>query len=164
MGGGGRRASPTRVWECLAAVASGDLRGLLESEAAAAAGGSAAGASLLEMAGSGPGGAGRPAVEIRGGTGGEVTAGLSCQRLLVEAAAFERFGYSDMAAACARSVLQVRGVFRLCAVWFVRRWRGGAREQILLQTRSGKCGGSEEGDRASWWGIGMRVNMPWLSD
>ncbi|CBJ31427.1 Putative subunit of the Anaphase Promoting Complex [Ectocarpus siliculosus] len=31
------------------------------------------------------------------------------QRLLVEAGAFERFGYSDMAAACARSVLQIHG-------------------------------------------------------
>lgn len=104
MGGGARRkrASPTRVWECLAAVASGDLRGLLESEAANA------GAGLLDsMAASGAGGGGRPAVELRGGTGGEVAAGLSCQRLLVEAGAFERFGYSDMAVACARSILQV---------------------------------------------------------
>eukprot|EP00903_Cladosiphon_okamuranus_P005713 g5672.t1 len=105
-GGGPRpkRASPTRVWECLAAVASGDLRGLLESEAASA------GAGMLDsMAASGVGGGGRPAVELRGGTGGEVAAGLSCQRLLVEAGAFERFGYSDMAVACARSVLQVHG-------------------------------------------------------
>lgn len=102
VGGSRRRASPTRVWECLAAVASGDLRGLLESEAASA------GAGLLDsMAASGAGGGGRPAVELRGGTGGEVAAGLSCQRLLVEAGAFERFGYSDMAVACARSVLQV---------------------------------------------------------
>ncbi|CAN0355021.1 unnamed protein product, partial [Ectocarpus fasciculatus] len=31
------------------------------------------------------------------------------QRLLVEAGAFERFGYSDVAAACARSVLQIHG-------------------------------------------------------
>lgn len=99
---GRKRASPTRVWECLAAVASGDLRGLLESEAANAGGG------LLDsMAASGAGGGGRPAVELRGGTGGEVAAGLSCQRLLVEAGAFERLGYSDMAVACARSVLQV---------------------------------------------------------
>eukprot|EP00752_Nemacystus_decipiens_P012770 g11309.t1 len=106
MGGGARRkrASPTRVWECLAAVASGDLRGLLESEAANA------GTGLSDnMPTSGAGGGGRPAVELRGGTGGEVAAGLSCQRLLVEAGAFERFGYSDMAVACARSVLQVHG-------------------------------------------------------
>lgn len=102
-GGGRRRAPPTRVWECLTAVASGDLNGLLESETA---GGGAAGL-LDSMAASGAGAVGRPAVEVRGGTGGEVAAGLSCQRLLVEAGAFERFGYSDMAAACARAVLQV---------------------------------------------------------
>lgn len=105
MGAGGRRKrpSPTRVWECLAAVDSGDLRGLLESEAATVGAGS-----LNGMATSGAGGGARPAVELRGGTGGEVAAGLSCQRLLVEAGAFERFGYSDMAVACARSILQVR--------------------------------------------------------
>lgn len=95
-----------RVWECLAAVSSGDLRGLLDSEV------SNNGPGLLEnMAASGAGGD-RPAVELRGGTGGEVAAGLSCQRLLVEAGALERCGYSDMAAACARSVLQVR-----CPCW-----------------------------------------------
>lgn len=100
--GGRKRASPTRVWECLAALSSGDLRGLLQSEA------SNTGPGLLEsMAASGAGGD-QPVVELRGGTGGEIAAGLSCQRLLVEAGAFERCGYSDMAAACARSVLQVR--------------------------------------------------------
>lgn len=137
MGGGARRkrASPTRVWECLAAVASGDLRGLLESEAANAGGG------LLDtMAASGAGGGGRPAVELRGGTGGEVAAGLSCQRLLVEAGAFERFGYSDMAVACARSVLQVS--FLLVSAWMVLSSSvQSAAERLPLVLCWGRCAG-----------------------
>ena len=137
MGGGARRkrASPTRVWECLAAVASGDLRGLLESEAVNAGGG------LLDtMAASGAGGGGRPAVELRGGTGGEVAAGLSCQRLLVEAGAFERFGYSDMAVACARSVLQVS--FLLGSAWMVLSSSvQSAAERLQLVLCWGRCAG-----------------------
>lgn len=132
-----RRASPTRVWECLAAAASGDVRGLLESEAGNGAG-------LLDnMAVSGT--RGRPAVERAGGTGGEVEAGLACKRLLVEAGAFERFGYSEMAVACSRSVLQVgredegRGItIALCA-------RGG----FSGLERRALCGGG--------WGVHHHV-------
>lgn len=85
-------ASPTRVWECLAAAASGDVKGLLESEA---------GGVVSE------GGGGRAVMDKAGGTGGEVAGARACQRLLVEAGAFERYGYTEMAVTCARSVLQV---------------------------------------------------------
>lgn len=67
-------------------------------------GGGAGGAGRVVGSGAG----GRGFVEVIGGSGGEAAGALACQRLLVEAGAFERFGYSDMAVTCARSVLQVR--------------------------------------------------------
>lgn len=115
-------ASPTRVWECLAAAASGDVKGLLESEAGGVAP---------------EGGGGRAVMDKAGGTGGEVAGARACQRLLVEAGAFERYGYTEMAVTCARSVLQVG--FRNFSKW-MRRGGEGEGDSLLLAKIRGKCG------------------------
>lgn len=102
-----------RIWDCLTAASCGNVRGLLETEA----GGGSNGLDDLPPPPPGGGGGGvsggRGFIETPGGTGGEGAGALACQRLLVEAGAFERFGYSEMAVACARSVLQVSTAFTI---------------------------------------------------
>lgn len=115
MGAGDRtQASPVRIWDCLAAASSGDVRGFLDIEAGGAGaldnlggGAGTSGGGGIGVGGGVGGGGGRGFVEKIGGSGGEAAGALACQRLLIEAGAFERFGYSDMAVACALPVLQV---------------------------------------------------------
>lgn len=107
ISGRGGQVAPTRIWDCLAAAASGDVKALLESE-----GGGGGGGGLLERIAASTG-ARKPVPERVGGTGGEAAGALDCKRLLVEAGAFERFGYSELSAAFARSALQVLSYIRV---------------------------------------------------